>query len=518
MSRVVAVLVVAALVLGGGGLVALSLLSGGSDSSSSRPAVVSSPSPVAPQDGSQEAPEPGLQHFYEQRLDWQRCRSTFWCATLEVPLDYAKPAGRTLELALLQAPATGTRIGSLVVNPGGPGAPGTEYAAASARAFGDRLRRSYDIVGFDPRGTGRSEPVDCLSDAQLTDYLAADPDPDTPQEEQAFFASAREIGTGCVKRSGELAAHISTQEAARDMDVLRAALGERELTYFGASYGTKLGAVYASLFPRRVGRFVLDGAVDPVLGTRELNLQQAAGFETALRAYVANCVKDSDCFLGPTVDAGVARIKSFLDGLDAEPLKADGGRELTEGEAFLGLAFPLYSRDYWVLLSTALRSAFAGDGSALLMLADAYASRSGSSYQDNSMEALYAINCLDDPWALRTPAEVEAQVPAFEKASPTFGRSFAWMSASCAGLQVPAKPAPTSLRVTGTNPIVVIGTTRDPATPLAWAKSLAREVDGRLIVRDGDGHTGYNAGNACVDEAVEGYLVDGDVPPAQLGC
>jgi pimeloyl-ACP methyl ester carboxylesterase len=516
-SRVVALIVVLALVLGGGGLVALTLLR--SDDASSSGTSGSQPPAQRVQAGAQDAPDPALQRFYEQRLDWTACRDDFWCATLEVPLDYAQPDGQTIRLALLSAPATGKRIGAMVVNPGGPGAPGTDYAAASDSAFRAPLRQSYDIVGFDPRGTGDSSPVDCLSDDALTAYLAADPDPDDAAEAQDYFASAREMGQGCAKRSGAIAAHVSTVEAAKDMDVLRAALGEARLTYFGASYGTKLGATYADLFPSRVGRFVLDGAVDPALSTRDLNLQQAASFETALRAYVANCTKSDSCFLGDTVDAGVARIKSFLSDLDATPLPTKDGRELTEGDAFFGLALPLYSRDYWLLLSTALKSAFSGDGSSLMLLADAYASRTGDTYSDNSSEAIYAINCLDDPWARTTPAQVEADIGDFEKASPTFGRAFAWMGATCSGLAEKTTSKPRALHAKGAAPIVVTGTTRDPATPLQWAKNLAGELDsGVLVTRDGDGHTAYNSGNSCVDEALEAYLVDGTVPKDGLAC
>jgi pimeloyl-ACP methyl ester carboxylesterase len=256
------------------------------------------------------------------------------------------------------------------------------------------------------------------------------------------------MGAGC-QRSGDVAAHVSTVEAARDMDVLRAALGETRLTYFGASYGTKLGATYADLFPARVGRFVLDGAVDPALSARELNLQQAQGFETALRSYVGNCAKTSGCFLGDTVDEGVATVQSFLAALDQDPLPTKDGRKLTEGDAFLGLALPLYSRDYWLVLSAALKSALAGDGSSLMLLADAYTHRAGETYADNSSEAIYAINCLDDPWALRTPAEVVADVPAFERASPTFGRSFAWLGASCSGFRSATSSRPRALHAPG---------------------------------------------------------------------
>ena len=264
------------------------------------------PTPVPPSATSSptQPPTPALAPFYGQQLDWADCHSGDQCAKLTVPLDYRRPAGDTIQLALLKVPAAdpGARIGSLVVNPGGPGEPGTTYAALGSQAFGQPLLDHFDIVGFDPRGTGDSSPVDCLSDAELDQYLAEDPEPSTAREVVAFRAQQHAMATGCSRLSGSLAAHVSTVEAAKDMDVLRAALGEGTLNYLGASYGTKLGATYAELFPHRVGRFVLDGAVDLSLGTRQLTLQQAAGFETALEAYVANCVSSSvGCFLGDTV-------------------------------------------------------------------------------------------------------------------------------------------------------------------------------------------------------------------------
>jgi pimeloyl-ACP methyl ester carboxylesterase len=510
-------LIVAALVLGGAATVVVEVLSSSSSSSSSSQPT---PSEASPQAGSSVAPDPALQSFYGQRLSWSSCRDSFFCAKLTVPLDYADPTGKTIQLALLKVPASGSRIGSLVVNPGGPGAPGTDYAASAKSSFGTAVRDSFDIVGFDPRGTGDSAPIDCLTDAELSAYIDLDPDPDTPAEEAASFAAGEQFGKGCVARSGELASHVSTEEAARDMDVLRSALGESTLTYFGASYGTKLGATYADLFPTKVGRFVLDGAIDPSLSTAESNVEQARGFQTALDAYIDNCLTTSkSCFLGSTRDEGRAKIRALLDEVDAKPLPAGGGKELTEGEAFLGIALPLYSRDYWDYLTQGLKEAFDGKGDTLLLLADAYVSRDGSTFTDNSMEAIYAINCLDDPWALTTAAEVDAVTPTFLQASPTFGRTFAWMDTACAGSQVKSTSKPHALHAKGAAPIVVIGTTRDPATPVEWAKSLAAQLDsGVLITRDGDGHTGYNAGNSCVDNAVERYLIDDVVPSNGLAC
>ncbi|MBD3915553.1 alpha/beta fold hydrolase [Nocardioides hwasunensis] len=480
------------------------------------------PSPTTPPPASvTQPPEPDLADLYAQRIDWQPCESNadHDCGFLTVPVDYADPTGDTIDLALLRVPASGARLGSMVVNPGGPGAPGTTYAQAAARVFREPLRQAYDIVGFDPRGTGRSAPVDCLSDEQLDAYLAGDPSPDTPDEVADYKAGVLSFGPDCVANSGPLIGHVTTIEAARDVDVLRSALGEETLTYFGASYGTKLGATYAELFPERVGRFVLDGAVDISLDAKSLALEQAAGFETALRAYVQNCLDSTDnCFLGDTVDEGLTTISDLLASIDDEPLPA-GDRELTVGNAFYGVITPLYNRDYWFLLSTALTSALDGKGSALMQLADAYASRTPSgAYADNSIEANYAINCLDDPSSVSF-ARVPSLVAEFEEASPTFGDVFAWGMTGCRGVEVTSSEAPLDIRGEGAAPILVLGTTRDPATPLKWAEALSAQLDsGVLVERDGDGHTAYNAGNDCIDTTVEDYLLDGTVPDDGTTC
>jgi len=327
------------------------------------------------------------------------------------------------------------------------------------------------------------------------------------------------FGDKCVAGSGPVVGHVTTIEAARDMDVLRSALGEETLTYFGASYGTELGATYAELFPDKVGRFVLDGAVDVSIDAETLALEQAAGFETALRAYVQNCLDTTDnCFLGDTVEEGLATITGLLESIEEEPLPA-GDRELTVGNAFYGVVTPLYNRDYWFLLSTALASALDGKGSALMSLADAYASRNpDGSYADNSVEANYSINCLDDPTSVPF-AEVPSLFPEFEAASPTFGEVFAWGMTSCRGVDVTSSEEPLTIRAEGAAPIVVLGTSRDPATPLKWAQALSAQLEsGVLVERDGDGHTAYNAGNECIDTIVEDYLLDGDVPADGTSC
>ena len=519
-QRLVAIIAVATLVLGGAiGFVIEIVHHDSSDgwfSYGPSPTAVAS---TAPQTGSQNPPAPALTSYYHQHLAWTACRKDDECATLTVPLDYAQPGGDTLKLALLRVAATDQahKLGSLVVNPGGPGGSGIDYAAGAQDAFGAAIRERYDIVGFDPRGVGHSDPIDCISDAQLNESIAQNPAPTTPAQIATYAKWNRTMAAGCA--ASPVGAHVATVDAVRDMDVLRAALGEQQLDYFGASYGTKLGSTYADLFPRRVGRFVLDGAVDPTLDNKQTSLAQAAGFETALRAYVSNCVATTQrCFLGASVDAGLARIKALYDQISAHPMPGFGGRQLTAGTAFYGILTPLYSRDSWVYLSQALKAALSGDGSILLQLADFYTSRTAQGFSDNSMEALVAISCLDDPSAIR-PDQVAGVLPAFEKASPTFGDVFAWGLTGCAYFKTHAdEPAP-PYGAPGANPIIVIGTTRDPATPLAWARHLATLLSsGVLVTRDGDGHTGYHAGNRCVDDAVEGYLIDGKVPKNGLSC
>lgn len=466
------------------------------------------------------ATEPGLRRYYEQDVTWEPCRESMECTDLEVPLDYDKPSGKAITLAVLKVPATepDQRVGSLVVNPGGPGVSGVEYAAGASSYFGEDVRAAFDVVGFDPRGVAGSTPIDCVTDEQLDDLVAADPDPDTPQEAARGDALLRGMGEGCLARSGALTRHVSTQEAARDIDVLRAVLGQDQLAYFGASYGTFLGATYAEQFPERVGRMVLDGAVDPSVGAVAMSRVQARGFEVALRAYVAQCVEDGNCFLGDSVDEGVRTVQGLLDRVDAQPLPGAGGRELTEGRAVLGIWAPLYNRDYWSALDQGLQDALDGDGRTLLTFSDAYVNRGPEGYRDNSTEALYAVNCLDRDESVPLD-KVERYVPRLEKASPTFGRIFAYGLTACGSWPVHSGKGPHELHARGAEPIMVVGTTRDPATPLTWARSLADQLEsGVLVTRDGDGHTGYGAGNTCVDEAVEAYLVSGTVPEQDVSC
>lgn len=482
------------------------------ESSSSQPAA---PEPADEAPGGPEE----LSAFYDQELAWEECGNSE-CAELTVPLDYAEPDGETIEIAVLRVPARDreNRIGQLVINPGGPGASGVEYAKLGALALGTDISRSYDIVGFDPRGAGSSEPITCSTEA-LDEFLAADTSPDDPAEVEEIRALTAALGEDCVEQSGIITEHASTVEAVRDMDVLRAALGETELDFLGFSYGTKLGSTYAELFPETVGRMVLDGAVGPDIGIRENALGQATGFQAALDAYLADCIEQGDCPLGDSVQEGQQALLDFVEDRDDDPLPTNSDRELTSGLAYGGVVQAMYSEQLWPVLTDALGSALEGDGAALLALADQYSSRAEDGYESNLLSAFFMIQCLDVGPTGVPASEVPESFEEFDEASPTFGRSFVYSLSSCEDWPVESAIEPPTTTGAGAPPIVVIGTTRDPATPYSWAVDLADALEsGVLITRDGDGHTGFNQGNECVDSAVVDYMIEGTVPEDGLEC
>ena len=475
-------------------------------------------------------PEPTTQNdplasFYSQQLGWEPCEDgdEFECATLTVPLDYNDPAAGTVEIAVLRSPSSGDdRIGSLLVNPGGPGGSGIEYARSPDVVSGD-VHDRYDIVGFDPRGVGSSTPIDCLSDEELDELVALDGAPADENELAQLREHYGELAAGCQADAGELLPHIGTTNVARDMDVLRAVLGDESLNYLGKSYGTYIGALYADQFPERVGRMVLDGAVDPSLTGPEFALGQARGVDAALSAYLGWCVDSGDCPLGVSEAEARDTLVQLLEVIDAEPLPTpDEDRPLTKSLATLGIILPLYvtPEQGYPILTDALRDAMSSDGDYLMYLADIYLDRNDDgTYNGNQNEVLYAVHCVDRP-DVTDPEQIEASLTEFEEASPVFGPFLAWGGLACGEWPVQAQSEPAPVTARGAGPILVVGTTGDLATPYEWAVALADQLDsGFLLTFEGFGHLAYRtAGSDCVDSVVDTYLLEGELPKEEPTC
>jgi pimeloyl-ACP methyl ester carboxylesterase len=426
----------------------------------------------------------------------------------------------TLELLRRPADDKDERLGALFVNPGGPGVSGIGYAELAEVLFTEPVLEHYDIVGWDPRGVGQSTAISCMTDEETDRYYSTDGTPDNAAEIREILEINEAFTDGCVADDRQLIPQLGTFNSARDLDILRAAVGEPRLNYFGASYGTELGAVYAELFPNRVGRMVLDAALDPAVSSDRLSIGQLRGFQRATTAFIVDCIGRDGCAVGPTVADAEQQIIDLLLEIDSRPLPTESDRELTEALATLGMISAMYSESSgWPSLRLGLSQAFNGDGTVLLALADAYAERNpDGTYASNVNSAFPAISCTDRP-GTSAVAEARQRAKAYQRISPIFGATFGWGSLGCRDWPVKRGDFPTRVTAKGADPIVVIGTTRDPATPYAWSVTLARSLkSGVLISRDGDGHTGYNAGNACVDEAVDRYLVSGQVPEDPTRC
>ncbi|MER6559413.1 alpha/beta hydrolase [Streptomyces sp. NPDC001027] len=453
-----------------------------------------------------------------QKLDWGRCGPTadssapggnWQCATLKTPLDWSQPGGRTIDLALVRAKsrAEGSdRIGSLLFNFGGPGASGVSTLPSYGSTVSS-LRDRYDLVSWDPRGVGASDGVRCRSDKDIQAAESLDSTPDTPAEEQAFFQDATAFGEGCRKAAGTLLAHVSTTDTARDMDLMRQVLGDRKTHYFGMSYGTELGGVYAHLFPQNVGRLTLDAVVDPSADAVGHALNQARGFQRALEDYLAST--------GQNPQAGSTRIAALLDRLDARPLPGTDGRKLTQALAVIGIVLPLYSEAGWPRLTRALKAAQTGDGSELLELADRYNERDSSGRYGTTAHSQRVISCLDDR-RRPTAQETKLLVPQFEKVSAVFGDFLAWDTVGwCHDWPVAGQYDTPEVSAAGAAPILLVGTTGDPATPYEGTRKMADELGKGVGVRltwKGEGHIAYGSGSSCVDSAVDDYLLKGVVP------
>ncbi|HYV58874.1 MAG TPA: alpha/beta hydrolase [Acidimicrobiia bacterium] len=454
------------------------------------------------------------------KLQWKGCGGGDECAKLTVPLDYDHPDnGRTIKVALLRIPATDRkkRIGSLLLNPGGPGAPGTQFARDFASVLPEELRQRFDVVGFDPRGSGGTSPVKCEDD--LDPVFSADYSPDTPAERADLDMRLQQLAQSCEARSGDELPYVSSESTARDMDRIRQAMGDKKLTYVGYSYGTYLGTLYAKLFPTKVRALVLDGAIDPNLSALDIGIEQAGGFERALDAFLVQCSQNRRCAFYSGGDAAGA-FDRLAAQVDAQPIPAGQGRTLTGGEFDLGVAQALYSgKEGYSRFEQALAAAARGDGERLLALSDEYTGRQRDGTYDSSQPAFWAIGCRDGP-AVGGPEAYEAAEAQFAAAAPRVGVALLNAGLVCAYWPVPPVPSVAPVQIDGTPPIVVIGTTNDPATPLKWAQGLASEISsGVLLTAEGTQHTAFvTAFNSCVDDHVVRYLVDLQPPPNDTMC
>lgn len=461
--------------------------------------------------------------YYNQKLNWTSCGTKLKCSTVKVPIDYAHPAAGSIRISINWLASSGSAdLGWLLENPGGPGGSGIDFVAAGgAQVASTELRKHYNVVGFDPRGVQRSAPIKCY-DAKGTDHLLYDDfGPSGSAEELANTrAEMKKFVAACKKNSGKIFGFVDTVSAAKDMDVIRSALGSKKMNYLGFSYGTFLGTTYAALFPKLVGRMVLDGAMDPSVSDEQQSLNQLKAFNQALRNYLADCLSKSSCLFSGTVDSALTRITDLFKTLESKPIKTSDGRMLNADSAVTGLIMTLYSNDYWQYLDQAFEGAFKGDGTTFMRLADFYNDRNpDGSYASNTFEANIAVSCLDSR-ADSSPAAMAAQNSKVLAVSPFLGRYWLNGAVGCEQWPYPIAKKPASYSAKGSGPIVVVGTTGDPATPYWQSQNLASKIlaNGHLVTFNGEGHTAYGRSNSCVVKAVDGYLVQGMVPAKDPNC
>ncbi|WBL19175.1 alpha/beta hydrolase [Citricoccus sp. NR2] len=478
-------------------------------------------------ESTEEAPpeqvEASLERFYTQDAVWDTCEDdeNSECTRVEVPLDYADPEGDTIEIVAARSGEADPDQPVLLVNPGGPGSSGVDVVLDYLDTVTtETLREAYTVVGFDPRGVSRSEPVRCLSDEETDEQRQVSYDPATEEGLATAAEMAAEFARACEENTSEVLRFVDTESAARDMDVLRSVLGSSEqLNYLGFSYGTKLGATYAELFPENVGTMVLDGALDPSLTEEEVATGQAAGFEQALASWAAWCAEESTCQAGTTEDDVVAAVQAAFEEAKENPQTAQDGRTVPASTLVSGFITPLYSQQSWPILSEGFNMALDGDPSMMLYFADLNAGREqDGTYSSNIQSAFTAINCLDYPRA-DDPEQMRAHADQLAEASPTFGAYLAYGGINCAEWPHDGADSVDTVSAEGAAPILVIGTTGDPATPYEWSPALAEQLDsGVLITNEGEGHGSYGPQNECIATLVDDYFVDGTVPEDGTTC
>lgn len=460
--------------------------------------------------------------YYAQKLHWKRCQH-LECATVSVPLDWAHPTGSEISLAVAKRAATdGHPLGSIFYDPGGPGASGTYFLESYPNDIVDKkVGAAYNVVGFDSRGVGSSTAINCLDQKQLSHYLF-DVVPGTVGSTRWVAAELKAqtaFDKACQKRTGELIGHMDTVSAARDLDVLRAVLGQKKLDYFGVSYGTKLGLEYAELFPKKVGRLVLDGVDDPDLTGEQSLVQQSAGVEDVLQRYLASCLQDqSSCpFTGTVADAD-NQLTALFSQVQAHPISDADGRRLNAYNLALAIIDSLYSTTYWSDLNDALHAASVGLAGPAFQLADSGNEREPNGDYPNLYEA-YDANLCDDFVVAHTPSTMAAEAATIDKVAPVLGPYLGYQGAVCTAWPYKPTGKPVRVEAQGAGPILLLSSTHDPATPLIWAQHAAEDLaSGQLVTRNGDGHGSYNIGNACIDIAVDAYFLHGTVPATDPKC
>jgi pimeloyl-ACP methyl ester carboxylesterase len=450
-------------------------------------------------------------------LAWTDCTDGFQCSTLQVPLDYTRPEGRDISLALIRKPVTdpSRRIGSLLMNPGGPGGSGVRFLRAFV-PYLKNLNSRFDLVSWDPRGVGASTPVTCLDGPQLDAFLALDSVLDDQQESDAFFKANQAFAVGCSHRSGDLLPFMDSESTARDMDSIRVALGDSKLTYLGFSYGTFIGQWYAHLFPTHVRALALDGVVDSTVTGRSLALTQLRGFETNLEAYLAGCTTRTTCTLARAGDPRV-KLVALMDGLDRTPLPV-GDRQLTRSLAMTAVLATMYDQLRWKDLDNALTALDGGDGRKMLAIADDFNERSPDGTYGSLVNGAFAATaCLENPPA---PTEILSPDPVggeILRASPFFGPWEEWHGVYCAFWpELPRAYHP--LTINGVPPILLVGASNDPATPYVWAQNVSKQIPKSvLLTRVGNGHTSYGFSD-CISAAEDAYLTNLVLPSEGTTC
>ena len=466
-------------------------------------------------------------------IDWGKCDietppsgrpipSSAECGELTVPVDHAKPDGNTLSLALIKFPATGAKIGSLLVNPGGPGESGVTAAASMVGSLPDQVRERFDLVGFDPRGVASSTPaVWCNSDAD-NDRLRSEPEtPYTPEGVAYIEQLTKDFIQRCVDKVGtEFLANVGTASVVKDLDMLRQALGDQKLTYLGYSYGTRIGGAYAEAYPQNVRAMILDGAVDPNADPIEADIRQSAAFQKAFDDYAADCAKSPDCPLGTDPSKAVAVYKDLVDPLGTKSGPTSDPRGLSYSDAVVGTIIALYSPDLWRYLTEGLTDLKAGKGDTMLTLADLYMGRNPEGKYSNSTDARVAVNCVDQPPVTDRAKLIDADRRSREVAPFLSYGSFTGNAplGTCAFWPVPPTTQQHQISVTGLPPILVVSITGDPATPYQAGVDLAKQLGGTLVTFEGTQHTVVFQGNKCVDDIATRYLIDVVVPPAGTRC